>query len=285
MKGKISVGGQAVIEGVMMKTENSLAICARNEKGKVITKKEKLKKKSRFLRLPFIRGIVNLIEMMVLGIKGLIWSGNQVMGEEEEFTVKEIVFVLATSILFVIFFFVALPFYLTKLMVDKGFIFNLIDGAIRILIFILYILIISSMDDVKRLFQNHGAEHKAVNCYESGKQLTIKNAKRFSTLHARCGTSFIIIVLITAILIFSLITTESWLLNILLRVLLIPIITAVSYEILKLSSKHDKNMIVRALTLPGIWMQKITTRKPDARQVEVALRSLKTVLHMEGEKL
>ncbi len=284
MAKKLNVGGQAVIEGVMMKTDNNLAICVRNEKGKIITKKDKLKKKNKFFKLPFIRGILNLIEMMVLGIKGLIWSGNQVMEEEEEFTVKELVFVLTTSMLFVVGFFIVLPYYLTKLVVDKGFLFNLIDGAIRILVFIAYILIISLMDDVRRLFQNHGAEHKAVNCYESDKPLTVQNAKKFSTLHIRCGTSFIIIVLIIAIVIFSVITTEIWWMNLLLRVLLIPVIASVSYELLKLSAKHEKNIIVRALTAPGIWLQKITTRKPDTKQVEVAVRVLKTVLQMEKLK-
>jgi uncharacterized protein YqhQ len=282
MKNK-SVGGQAIIEGVMMKNENNLAMSVRNQKGKIITKKEKLKP-NKLSKIPIIRGITNLVEMLVLGMKGLVWSSNQSLGEKEELTTKEIIFVITISMILVVVFFIGLPFYLTKLVIQKGFWFNVLDGIIRITILVAYMLIISRMQDVKTLFQNHGAEHKTVNCYEANKKLTTQNVKKYSTLHPRCGTSFIIIVLLISIIIFSTITTQNWKLNIALRILLIPIIAGTSYEILKLSAKHEKNIIVKTLIQPGLWLQKITTKEPDNKQIEVAITALKTALEMKTTK-
>lgn len=285
MKKKINAGGQAVIEGVMMKAGDSLAISVRTDKGRIITKKERLKKKNKFWKFPFIRGILNLIDMLILGMKALIWSSNQALEEEEEFTMKELILVIGTSIIFVIIFFIGLPYFLTKLIVEKGFWFNLIDGIIRIIIFLAYILVISFMEDIKIMFENHGAEHKAVNCYEKGKKLTVKNAKKYTTVHTRCGTSFIIIVLVISILVFSLITTEKWWLNITLRVLLMPVIASISYEFLMLSARHQKNIILKTLVAPGLWLQKLTTREPNNKQLEVAIKALQTVLRMEKQKV
>ena len=266
-----------------MKNENNLAMSVRNQKGKIITKKEKLKP-NKLSKTPFIRGITNLVEMLVLGMEGLIWSSNQALGEKEELTKKEIIITITISATIVILFFIALPYYLTKLMVEKGFWFNVLDGMIRIIILVTYMLLISRMQDVKTLFQNHGAEHKTVNCYEANKKLTIQNIKKYSTLHPRCGTSFIIIVLLISILVFSTITTQDCKINITLRILLIPVIAAIGYETLKLSAKHEKNPIVKIMIQPGLWLQKITTKEPNNKQIEVAVTALKTALAMNNKQ-
>ena len=300
---KLLIGGQAVMEGVMMKSQDYLAIAVRNEKGRIVTKKEKLKKKKKFLQLPFIRGIVNLVETLVIGIRSLVWSANQLTEEKEEFSKLELIATLAISIGFVILFFVALPYFLTVLTGAKEetspVFFNLIDGIIKIVLFLLYLLLISLMKDIKILFQYHGAEHKAVNCYEAEKKLTSKNAKKFSTLHPRCGTSFLMLVLIISILIFSIlpvlvINTYPGFLNLglimqksilfPLRLLVIPIIAGLAYEALKLSARFDKNILIKIIIRPGLLLQKITTRKPTDRQLEVALTALKGILKEEKTK-
>ena len=299
---KPTIGGQAVIEGVMMKGPDSMAVSVRKENGKIITKKEKLKKKPKWAKLFFIRGIVNLIDMLVLGIKSLVWSSNQFVEEDEKetFGLKETIFLIALSFGFVILFFVALPYFLTNMAGFKEeirpLLFNLVDGAIRIVLFLLYIVLISRIKDVRRIFEYHGAEHKTIYCYEEKKELTIKNIKKFSTLHPRCGTSFIILVLVISILIFSVLPVIVMLIykNFLelnfwiqksilfpLRIVLIPVIAGLSYEILKLSDKHKKSFFFRAMIKPGLWLQKLTTKEPDEKQIEVAIKSLKTVLSME----
>lgn len=300
---KINIGGQAVIEGVMMKGPSSYAISVRKEDGKIETKTEKLKKRPKWTQLFFIRGIANLIDMLVLGIKSLIWSSNQFVEEESEkeaFGLKETIMLMAVSFGFVVLFFVALPYFLTNLAGFKEevnpLLFNLIDGAIRIALFLAYLVLISRIKDIKRIFEYHGAEHKAVHCYEAKKELTVQNIRKFSTLHPRCGTSFIILVLVISILIFSLLPSAVILLydgflglnfwmqkGILfpLRIMLIPVIAGLSYELLKLSDKHKDRLLLRMLIKPGLWMQKLTTKQPDDRQIEVAVRSLKAVLSVE----
>ena len=161
---------------------------------------------------------------------------------------------------------------------NTGILFDIIDGIIRVIIFILYLLAISLMKDIKRVFQYHGAEHKTVNCYEAEKELTVKNIKKFPTLHPRCGTSFLIIVLIISIIVFSFITSPKWYYKLFFRILLIPIIAGISYEILKLADKLKKYWFFNMINKPGLWIQKITTREPDKQQIEVAIHSLKKVL-------
>ena len=210
-----NIGGQAVIEGVMMKGPNSFAISVRKENGKIVTKKEKLNQRPKWAKLFFIRGIVNLIDMLVLGIKSLIWSSNQFVEEDEKetFGLKETILLIAVSFGFVILFFVALPYFVTNLAGFKEeinpLLFNLIDGAIRLALFLIYLIIISRIKDIKRIFEYHGAEHKTIHCYESKKELTIKNIKNFSTLHPRCGTSFVMIVLVISILVFSILPSVA----------------------------------------------------------------------------
>ena len=288
------------MEGVMIKSPGYIAIAVR-KKNKIIVKKERLKKRPRFFRWLFVRGIVNLIDILVLGIRALAWSAEQqAEKKEDKITKLEMIFTLLVSIGFAILIFVIAPYFIAYL---AGFreetrpvLFNLIDGIIKIGFFILYLIIISLMKDVKRLFQYHGAEHKAVYCYESNKELTIKNARRFSTLHPRCGTSFLFIVLIVSILVFSILPSlviylypgfmslNFWsrrIILVMLRILVIPVIAGIGYELLKLSSRFEKNFFVKALIMPGLLVQKLTTRKPSSRQIEVALRALKEVLRSE----
>ncbi len=298
---KLSIGGQAVIEGVMMKSARNIAIAVRNEKGKIVSKKQKLRKyRHSFMQWPFIRGVTNLIEMMMIGMQALIWSANQFVEEEEEFSLTELILLILTSLGFVVLFFVALPYFLTDLFgvreASKPFLFNLVDGLIKITLFIAYILIISLMKDVKRLFQYHGAEHRAVYCHEAALPLTVKNCKKFPTMHPRCGTAFIMMVFVVSIFILSVIPSlmfylfpaikayNVWLQKLVLfpvRVLFIPIVAGVSYELLKLSAKYSNNLLMKAFILPGIGMQLLTTKKPDNKQQEVAIVALKLAKGMK----
>ena len=299
---KLNVGGQAVMEGVMMRSPNYYSVSVRNDKGKIVTKTEKVKKKNEFFRLFFVRGIVNLIEMLVLGIRTLVWSADQQSDKKEEkLSKREVFWTLFVSLAFAILLFVALPYFLTHL---AGFVeearpvlFNFVDAIIKIALFLIYLFLISLMKDVKRLFEYHGAEHNVVYCYEAGKKLTAENARKFSTKHPRCGTSFIFIVFIFSILIFSLLPILVLKINpnfnelntlvrksILfpLRISMMPVIAGISYELLRLSAKFKDNFLVRAITLPGILLQNITTKKPSKKQIEVAIVSLKTVLKKEN---
>src|SRR3989338_478709 len=203
---KLALGGQAVIEGGMIKSNSYIAIAARKN-GKIIAKSEKLGKRPFFFRWAFVRGVVNLADLLALGIKALSWSAEQQSESNEKITKLEIAATLLLSVGFAMLIFVVVPYFaahLAGLREDaRPVLFNLVDGMIKVALFVLYVAAISLMKDVRRLFQYHGAEHKAVYCYENGKKLTVENAKRFSRLHARCGTSFLFIVLIVSILLFS----------------------------------------------------------------------------------
>ena len=272
------VGGQAVIEGVMMRCGNKVNTSVRKG-NQIISKRKNLRKKNKILKLFLIRGIVNLYEMLKIGMWSLIWSADQQTEKDEKISKKEIAFSLSFAFLFAIFLFVAVPLYLTKIMYkEHGIIFNIIDGIIRIIIFFIYIYAISFMKDIRRVFQYHGAEHKAVNCYEAKKKLTVENIKKFSTFHPRCGTSFIIIVLIISIIVFSFITSQKWFYKFTFRILLLPVIIGLSYEILKLADLLKDNLLFNIINKPGLWIQKITTKEPDKKQIEVAINSLKKVI-------
>ena len=289
MEKKLNVGGQAVIEGVMMRSPNFWAIAVRKPDGSIELKKDRLKllsEKTKFFKLPIIRGFLMLISALVLGIKALNFSANVALEEEEE-EVSDWHIYLTIIVAFgigILFFFL-LPLYLTKLMNFKSyFMFNLVDGVIRIVFFLIYLAFISFFKDIKRVFQYHGAEHKVIYAYEKGEDLKVENAKKFTTLHPRCGTSFLIIVFIISIFVFSLIpkTSPFWI-KALSRVVLIPLIAGISYEALKLSDKFKDNFLVKLLILPGLWLQKITTKEPDESQIEVALAALNEVLTSEKE--
>ncbi len=303
MPKKLNIGGQAVIEGIMIRSPKYNVTAVRKDK-KIITKKEKIKqRKGRFYKLPVVRGFYNLIDMIVLGTKSLMWSADQQLEKDEKISKKEMTFSLIFAFLFGIGLFLLLPYIITNLVgfyeETKPLLFNLVDGLIRIGMFLLYIYAISLMKDVKVLFQYHGAEHKAVHCYEHGEKLDAKNMKKYSTLHPRCGTAFLMIVLVISILTFSIITPVilmifPQLLDIstfprkiilfLIRLSLLPLIAGLSYEFLKLSAKYEKNPIMKIFIAPGLLMQKITTKEPNKRQIEVAIEVVKKVLQLEKSK-
>jgi uncharacterized protein YqhQ len=275
------IGGQAVIEGVMMLSSSRVAVAVRKPNSKIVVKKQRfvsLKKRFGFLRLPFFRGVISLYETLAVGIKALFYSANEAVGDDEKISRKEIIFSVFFAVLFAILLFIALPFYLTTFITKEAtFLFNLIDGVIRISVFFTYLAVISLFRDVRVMFQYHGAEHKAVNAYEDKKALTVENIKKYSALHPRCGTSFLLIVLILAVFVFSLVPNEGWLVRIGVRIVLLPVIAAFAYEFLKLGDKFRKNILVKSLILPGLLLQKMTTKEPNNKQIEVAIAALKAV--------
>jgi len=274
------IGGQAVIEGVMMKTDRNMAVSVRLQNGKIKTKKEHLSRRKKWFKWPFIRGVVNLYDVLVLGIKTLTWSANQQLEEKEKLTGFQLAFTLFLSLGFGILIFIVIPFFLASAIPVKGFWFNLIDGILRVFVLIVYLLLISLMSDVKQLFKYHGAEHKVVNCYDAGKKLDIKNVKKFSVLHPRCGTSFLVIVLVISILVFSFII-GPWYVKLFGRILLLPVIASISYEILRLGGRFKDELFMKIINAPGMQIQKMTTRKPTPKQIEVAINAFNAVLRME----
>ena len=277
------IGGQAVIEGVMMKTDKNMAVSVRLMNGKIRTKREHLKRRKKWFKWPFIRGVINLYDVLVLGIKTLSWSANQQLEEKEKLTRTQLALTILLSLGFGVLIFIVVPFFVTSAFPVKGFWFNLVDGIIRVFVLIVYLLLISLMSDVRQLFRYHGAEHKVVNCFEAGKNLDIKNVKKFSTLHPRCGTSFLVIVLVISILVFSFII-GPWYIKLFGRILLLPVIASISYEILRLGGRFKDKPFMKIINAPGMWIQKMSTKEPTPRQIEVAINSFNAGLSMERFK-
>jgi len=290
---KINIGGQAVIEGVLMRAPRSMAIAVRRPDGEIVVKRDHmvpLSERFPIVKLPLVRGAVALFSSLVIGIKALSFSANAALAEgekEEEITPLAMGGTMAAALLFGILLFFVLPLYLTKLLVpiigDSNLVFNLVDGLIRVLVFLLYVFSISRMKDIQRVFQYHGAEHKAIFAFESGETLSVENVKRHSRLHPRCGTSFLLIVMLVSILVFSLIP-KLWpfYLKAVARIVLLPLIAGASYELLKWSARHEQSPLVRFLIAPGLALQKLTTREPDDDQLEVAIRSMEEAIDMNG---
>ena len=224
-----------------------------------------------------------LISALVLGIKALNFSTNVAYDEEEEMSDIAIYGTIALAFLIAIAVFFILPLFLTNLFKFKSYlVFNAVDGVIRIAFFLIYIYLISLMKDIKRIFQYHGAEHKVIYAYEEKENISVNEAKKFSTLHPRCGTSFLIIVLLISILIFSLVPKSSpFYIKVVSRIVFIPLIAGISYEMLKLSAKYKDNFFVKIFIIPGLWLQKITTKEPDEKQLEVAMEALQAVINLE----
>jgi uncharacterized protein YqhQ len=277
-----SVGGQALIEGVMMKTPHKVAAAARTPDGKIVrTKKRYVTRTERswFYRLPIIRGIVSLGEMLVVGIKMLNWSADQQAGTNEKMSAWETSLALILSLGLTVALFIIAPYWLARLLTEtRGTVFNLIDGLARIVIFVAYVWAIGLFSDVKRMYQYHGAEHMTVHCHEAGKALKPENVRKYSPVHPRCGTSLLMFVIIVSILIFSLVKDPRWYVNVPLRVMLVPIVAGISYELLKLSARWPRNLILRWMMLPGLWVQKITTKVPAKDQIQVAIVALEEAL-------
>jgi uncharacterized protein YqhQ len=297
---KINVGGQAVIEGVMMRAPRSVAIAVRRPNGEIVVRRElvvPLSERYPIVKLPVVRGGVALFQSLIIGIKALNFSANEAMTEEEledgkpgeELSSWAMAGTMAVAFGFGIGLFFVLPLYATKwltqlsLISDNNIIFNLVDGIIRICVFLAYIWTISRMKDIQRVFQYHGAEHKSIFAHEAGEELTIANVRKYSRLHPRCGTSFLLIVMLVSIAVFSLIP-KLWpfYLKAGSRILLLPLIAGISYEFLKWSAKHESHPLVRMIIAPGLALQRLTTREPDEAQLEVAIRSMNEALEVNA---
>ena len=277
----LAFGGQAVIEGVMIRSKKQMVTCVRQPNEEILTHVEEIKSVSerhKVLRLPFLRGIVALFETLYIGLKGLYFSANASLEKEEEkLDTKEIVLTVALALVLAIFLFSLLPFFLTSFLGLGGVVFNVAEGVIRLAILLVYLASVSSIGEFKRVFQYHGAEHTAINAYEAGVELNVSNAKEFSRFHPRCGTSFIFIVALISILIFSIMPNLGYSTRLAYRILLIPVIGAVSYEVLKLSDRYKESKIMKVLIAPGLGLLYLTTRKPDEKMIEVALEAVKKV--------
>ena len=276
----LAFGGQAVIEGVMIRSKKHMVTCVRQPNDEILTNVEEIKSVSerhKVLRLPFLRGIVALFETLYIGIKGLYFSANASLEEEEKLNPKEIVLAVVVALALAIFLFSLLPFFLTTFLNFEGVVFNVAESVIRLAILLLYLASITSIGEFKRVFQYHGAEHTAINAYEAGVELNVSNAKKFSRFHPRCGTSFIFIVALISILFFSIMPNLGFLMRLAYRILFIPVIGTVSYEVLKLSDRYKKSKIMKVLLAPGLGLQYLTTRKPDEKMIEVALEAVKKV--------
>ena len=290
MTKKLSVGGQAVIEGVMMRGPGKLAVAVRKPNGEItVDLKDAGSVSDRYpiLKKPFLRGVVSLVESLSYGMKALSFSA-QASGEEEEgeesMSSLELAGTIAVSVGLAVLLFVVLPTGAMKLLQNEGFspmVLNLCEGLLRLGIFLLYIWGISRQKDIQRVFQYHGAEHKTIYTYEHGLPLRVENVRPFSTLHPRCGTNFLMIVMLISIFIFTFLGWPSLWERILSRILLMPVVAGISYEIIRFAGKHMDKAWVRAAILPGLALQKLTTRQPDDDQIEVAIASLKAVLPPE----
>jgi uncharacterized protein YqhQ len=282
------------MEGVLMRSPNFWGMAVRTPTGKLDLRAERFRsvtRRSKLFRLPIIRGALSLGETLWLGMKALTLSTNIALGEEEDLSKKEIAGTLIFALVLGFGLFLVAPVLGTKgisALLDNGIqnpiIFNLIEGVIRIAIFIAYLLGITLIsDDVKRFFAYHGAEHKAIKVYERGEELVPENARKLDTSHVRCGTSFVLYVLVLSILVFSLLGVEGWLFMVLSRLIVIPLVAGIAFEFIMWSARHQENPIVRVLVWPGLQLQKLTTREPTDDQVEVAMASLNKVLSMEEE--
>ena len=290
MKTKFSYGGQAVIEGVMIRGRKAVVTAVRRPNDEVITDNRPLSSiyTGRVRKTPLLRGIIILIEAMVLGISSLLYSANvSLEEEEEEITGKAVWLMIAVAILLAVVLFLIIPLFLTRLInpyISSSLVFHLIEGAIRLVIFIAYLKLVGLLPDIKRIFTYHGAEHKAVNAYEQGAPLEVAAVKEYNKAHIRCGTSFLFVVLLIAIMVFALVGRPSLWLMILSRVLLMPVIAALGYEFIHFGANHARNPLVKAVMLPGLWLQGMTTREPDDDQIEVALVALKKAIEIDAEE-
>ena len=288
------VGGQAIMEGVLMRSPNFWGMAVRTPAGDLDLRAERFRsitRRSRLFRLPIIRGALSLGETLWLGMKALTLSTNIALGEEENLSKKEIAFTLAFAAVLGFGLFLVAPVLGTKGVgsligesIENPVLFNLVEGGIRIAIFVAYLIGITLISkDVKRFFAYHGAEHKAIKVYERGEELVPENARKLDTSHVRCGTSFVLYVLVLSILVFSLLGVEGWLFMVVSRLVVIPLVAGIAFEFIMWSARHQENPVVRVLVWPGLQMQRLTTREPTDDMVEVAMASLKKVLTMEKE--
>ena len=288
------VGGQAIMEGVLMRSPNFWGMAVRTPSGDMDLRAERFRsitRRSKLFRLPIIRGALSLGETLWLGMKALTLSTNIALGEEQELSKKEIAGTLVFALVLGFGLFLVAPVLGTKGLgslvgssIQNPVLFNLVEGVIRIAIFVAYLIGITFLSkDIKRFFAYHGAEHKAIKVYERGEELVPQNARKLDTSHVRCGTSFVLYVLVLSILVFSLLGVEGWLYMLASRVIVIPLVAGIAFEFIMWSARHQDSALVRMLVWPGLQLQKLTTREPSDDMVEIAMASLKKVLSMEKE--
>ncbi len=297
-----AVGGQALIEGILMRSPHFNTIAVRTPQGNIAEKKEKyinITARLRALNIPFLRGIINMFEMMIIGTKALNFSTAISLNEEaQEKADKPSIWnniTLAASMIFGLFLAILLfkfiPLFVTDFISSNSeainnnyLIYNFIDGFLKIFIFVGYISLISLLPDMKRVFMYHGAEHKTIMTYENGLDLTVENARNQTRFHPRCGTSFIIVVFLISIVLFTLIPKNpNFILNFLIRLAALPLIAGISYELLKISAKHSERIFYKIISFPGLLMQRVTTKEPDDKMLEVAIHSLNLALNLEED--
>jgi len=288
----VSVGGQAVIEGVMMKGPEALATAVRRPTGEIVYKITKLKPSMNFLtKIPFIRGGVILFETLILGTKELSFSANEAGEEEEKLGDKELMMTVVAALALGVGLFMVLPSIVGGfLFKDNRMYANIFEGVLRILFFLIYIKLISLSKDIRRVFEYHGAEHKCIYAFENGEDLVKESAVKYTTLHPRCGTSFLLIVMLISIIVFSTLDfiipqpDSIWLkvgLKAILRIGFMPLVAGIAYEFQKYSSKHLDNPLYKMIAIPGLSLQKITTKEPDLEQLEVSMVALRIALGLE----
>ncbi len=295
---KGTLGGQAVIEGVMMKGPDSYSVAVRKPDKKIEVKLHKYESfgdRHKFAKLPFIRGVVSFVESLVVGTKTLSYSSSFYDEDEVETKADKLLkdifkekaesvilgFTILLSVIIAVALFMLLPAAIAEILgkwINSHVLVAVIEGIIRLLIFLIYVVLISQMEDIKRVFMYHGAEHKTINCYESGDDLTPENVAKHSRYHKRCGTSFLFIVMIVSIFVFMFITAKQMWLRFLLRLVLIPVVAGISYEFIRLAGRSE-NPILNVLSKPGLWVQKLTTKEPEEEMIQVAIVSVEAVLY------
>lgn len=287
-----TIGGQAVIEGVMMKSPLGWTVAVRDPKGEINLKITKTKRPNFFSRLPLIRGVVALFSALIIGIKAIEFSGSIAYQNQDEKPLSpwSLALSIGIAITLAIVLFKFVPLLLTTILGSvytqishNSFIFNLIDGLLRVGIFLLYVFAVGLWSEMRKIYQYHGAEHKVIYAYEAGEELTVDNAKKYKPYHPRCGTSFLLIVMVISIAMFILIPQHwTFIEKLIARIILIPAIAGISYEILRLSSRMTDNVIRRLIILPGLLLQRLTVREPDNSQIEVAIAALNEVLKLDN---
>ncbi len=290
MKQPTTFGGQALMEGVMMQGGGGYAMAVRAPGGEIVYKngvRKSIREKYAFFRLPIIRGLVSFVESMIFGFSSLTWSAVQAGEEEDEkLSWKEIALAIVLAVVLTVVFFVILPVFAASHTVEYlgHFGRSLVEGLLRIGLFLGYVLIIRRVPDVARVFEYHGAEHKTITTYEAGEKLKPENAMKYSTIHCRCGTSFILMSLIMMVVIFTFVGNTGVAGRILTKIVLMPVVLGISFEVFRLPLRFPDSKIVKALIAPGLWMQKLTTKTPDAAQLEVAMTALLCVPGFPGAK-
>ncbi|MEN6507852.1 MAG: DUF1385 domain-containing protein [Smithella sp.] len=278
-------GGQAILEGVMMRHGNKIAAAVRRPDKEIVFQEREyipLTKRYKVLGWPLVRGTISLFEMMIVGIKCLMFSAEVALSEEEQKPQGwELYVSLVISFSVAIFFFVVVPaFFFTKIksFIDSLILLNILEGCVRLSLFLCFLAATLLMSDMRRVYMYHGAEHKTVFAWEDGQDLTVENVKNYSTRHPRCGTSFILFVMIVSILVFSLLGRPDFLHRVIYKILLMPVIAGISYEAIRFTGKYSHFKLVQILSWPGLALQKITTREPDDDQIEVAIAAMKKVI-------